>query len=69
MTIPTGNYPKMAYGTDAGGRTVNLVYPTGAKQGTYVIFLNATEEAAYDGTGIAAMLTSDKGSAEHRYHK
>ena len=51
MGIPSGNYPKMV--TDSAGR-VPLVYPSGhAKQFTFVIFNNATEEAAYTSNGVA----------------
>ncbi len=55
MGIPTGSYPKMVTGTDAGGRTAPLVYPAGdAKQYLFVIFNNAADEAAYANNGIAA---------------
>ncbi len=69
MTIPTGmSYPKMAFASDASGRTVNLVYPAGhAKQGTYVIFANAAEEAAYDNTGVNS--SSLPFVQENKHHK
>ncbi len=69
MTIPTGNYPKMAFGTEPiTGRTTNLVFPSGTvKQGTYVIFNNAAEEAAYDGTGVPASALPTV--QENKHHK
>ncbi len=67
MTIPAGNYPKMAFAADpATGRIVNLVYPPGhAKQGLYVLFGNKNEETAYDGTGINASLSPSVHENKH----
>ena len=69
MTIPTGSsYPKMAFATDAGGRTVNLVYPPGhAKQGTYVFLNSKSEEDAYDGTVVVSSPLSSV--QENKHHK
>ncbi len=69
MTTPAGGYPKMPFAIDTvSGQTTNLVYPSGhAKQGTFVIFNSASEETAYDNTGVAASgVTSVR---ENRHHK
>jgi hypothetical protein len=53
-TIPTGNYPKMVTASN-GVNVVPLVYPAGdAKQFTFVILNNASEETAYTGNGVLA---------------
>jgi hypothetical protein len=65
-------YPKMLTGTDGGGRTTPLVYPFGQnhpKQGTFVIFKSAGEEAAYlasDNSGVPA--STQPGIIENRHH-
>jgi hypothetical protein len=65
VTIPSGNYPKMA--TAQTTKTVPLVYPPGhVKQGTFVIFNNTVDENAYDGTGIA--MSTATGIHENRHH-
>jgi hypothetical protein len=59
-------YPKMLTGAtkDALGRTilVPLIYPPNVghpRQGSYVIFQNAIDEANYDGSGVAAAPVSN----------
>jgi hypothetical protein len=61
-------FPLMLTGTDGStGKTTNLVYPPGhAKQGTYVLFQNATEQTNYDGTGIPS--SGLPGKQENRHH-
>jgi hypothetical protein len=73
MTTTGNNYPKMlttTVTTAAGtSRTVPLVFPFGQnhpKQGTFVIFNSAADEASYDGTGVAA--SSSSGVIENRHH-
>ncbi len=70
MAIPSGtSYPKMAFGTEPiTGRTTNLVFPPGhVKQGTYVFFNNAVEEAAYDGLGVPASALPNV--QENKHHR
>lgn len=74
MGVPTGGYPKMVTGTDGLGRLVPLVWPAGhAKQFTYVILNNATDETAYTGQGALPAGTVVSGSGmpntwENRHH-
>jgi hypothetical protein len=57
----------MLTGTDAtSGRTTNLVYPPGhAKQGVYVLFNNATDQANYDSTGVPA--SGNSGTQQNKH--
>ncbi len=56
MGIPSGtSYPKMVtVAQGAGGGLVPAMYPAGnAKQFQFVVFRNATDEAAYTSNGVA----------------
>jgi hypothetical protein len=65
--MATNVYPKMLTGNAAGtSRAVPLVYPPNhVKQGTYVIFNSATDENAYDGTGIVTSAASNYWENKH----